>query len=305
MPSMMNTFFAPMAATKVTDLFLGKAGYSYVPQIPSLAHQFLDGTITDEALSSFEALAVQQGGNVSDLAGFANNYIDALSGAYNYGFGVACISLILSMAIYLSCRKWFKHADVNTKQAKAMESTTVNVTELSKEQTRERITALVMVFAVVIFFWMSFQQAGLCLTYFARDYTQSSATGFTRIGFNIWSLTLIAISVYTLFGIFQSETKRNKLICGVVTVLLWVGAIALYLGMPDPINILPQQFQQFNPFFVVALTPVSMAVFGALAKKGKEPSSPRKIGLGMIVAALGFLILVVCSFPLEEHVHEE
>ena len=293
-----GSMFAPMAATKVTDLFLGKADYSYVPQIPSLAHQYLDGTITPEALSSFEALAVQQGGNINDLAGFANNYIDALSGAYNYGFGVACLSLILSMAIYLSCRKWFKHADVNTKQAKTMESTTVNVVELSKEQTRERITALVMVFAVVIFFWMSFQQAGLCLTYFARDYTQNTATGFTRIGFNIWSLTLIAISVYTLFGIFQSETKRNKTICGIVTVLLWAGAIALYLGMDDPINVLPQQFQQFNPFFVVALTPVSMAVFGALAKKGKEPSSPRKIGLGMIVAALGFLILVICSFPL-------
>ena len=293
-----GSMFAPMAATKVTDLFLGKAGFTYVPQIPSLAHQYLDGTITADALSTFEALAVQQGGNVNDLAGFANNYIDSLSGAYNYGFGVACISLILSMAIYLGFRKWYKHADVNTKQAKAMESTTVNVTELSKEQTRERITALALVFVVVIFFWMSFQQAGLCLTYFARDYTQSSATGFTRIGFNIWSLTLIAISVYTLFGIFQSETKRNKLICGIVTLALWAGAIALYLGMANPINILPQQFQQFNPFFVVALTPVSMAVFGALAKKGKEPSSPRKIGMGMIVAALGFLILVVCSFPL-------
>ena len=293
-----GSMFAPMAATKVTDLFLGKAGYSYVPQIPSLAHQYLDGTISADALSSFEALAVQQGGNVNDLAGFANSYIDALSGAYNYGFGVACISLILSMAIYLSCRKWFKHADVNTKQAKAMENTTVNVQELSKEQTRERITALALVFVVVIFFWMSFQQAGLCLTYFARDYTSSQATGFTRIGFNIWALTLIAISVYTLFGFFQAETKRNKTINGVVTLALWAGAIALYLGMPDPINVLPQQFQQFNPFFVVALTPVSMAVFGALAKKGKEPSSPRKIGMGMFVAALGFLILVIASMPL-------
>lgn len=67
----------------------------------------------------------------------------------------------------------------------------------------------------------------------------------------------------------------------------------------DPvINTLPQQFQQFNPFFVVALTPVSMAVFGALAKKGKEPSSPRKIGIGMVVAALGFLIMAVASIPL-------
>ena len=293
-----GSMFAPMAATKVTDLFLGKAGYTYVPQIPSLAHQYLDGTITPEALSNFEALAVQQGGNVNDLAGFAHSYIDALSGAYNYGFGVACISLILSMAIYLGFRKWYKHADVNAKQAKTMEHTTVHVEELSKEQTRERITALVMVFAVVIFFWMSFQQAGLCLTYFARDYTASEASGFTRIGFNIWALALIAISVYTLFGTFQSETKRNKLICGVVTLLLWAGAVILYLRMPNPINILPQQFQQFNPFFVVALTPVSMAVFGALARKGKEPSSPRKIGLGMIVAALGFLILVVCSFSL-------
>ena len=293
-----GSMFAPMAATKVTDLFLGKAGYTYVPQIPSLAHQYLDNNITEEARLSFEALAVQQGGNVNDLEGFANSYIDALSGAYNYGFGVACISLILSMVIYLSCRKWYKHADVNAKQAKQMESTTVNVQELSKEQTRERITALVMVFAVVIFFWMSFQQAGLCLTYFARDYTQNTATGFTRIGFNIWSLTLIAISVYTLFGIFQSETKRNKLICGIVTAVLWAGAIALYLGMDDPISFLPQEFQQFNPFFVVALTPVSMAVFGALAKRGKEPSSPRKIGMGMFVAALGFLILVIASMPL-------
>ena len=293
-----GSMFAPMAATKVTDLFLGKAGYTYVPQIPSLAHQYLDGTINADALLSFQALAVQQGGSLNDLAGFAHSYIDALSGAYNYGFGVACISLILSMAIYLSCRNWYKHADVNAKQAKSMASTTVHVEELSKEQTRERISALVLVFVVVIFFWMSFQQEGLCLTYFARDYTQSTVSGLTRIGFNIWSLTLIAISVYTLFGVFQSETKRNKTICGIVTVLLWAGAIALYLGMDNPINVLPQQFQQFNPFFVVALTPVSMAVFGALAKKGKEPSSPRKIGMGMFVAALGFLILVIASMPL-------
>ena len=294
----LGSMFAPMAATKVTDLFLGKAGYTYVPQIPSLAHQYLDNTINADALESFKTFAVQQGGNVNDLSGFANSYIDALSGAYNYGFGVACISLILSMAIYLCCRNWYKHADVNAKQAKKMESTTVNVQELSREQTRERITALVMVFAVVIFFWMSFQQAGLCLTYFARDYTQSTVSGLTRFGFNIWSLTLIAISIYTMFGAAQATKPLNRgILCGVTT-FLWVMAIMLYRTMPDTINILPQQFQQFNPFFVVALTPVSMAVFGALAKKGKEPSSPRKIGMGMIVAALGFLILVVCSFSL-------
>ena len=38
-----------------------------------------------------------------------------------------------------------------------------------------------------------------------------------------------------------------------------------------------------------------MALFGALAKKGKEPSAPRKIGLGMFVAAVGYLIMLMAS----------
>ena len=293
-----GSMFAPMTATKVTDLFLGKAGFTYVPQIPSLAHQYLDGTISADALQSFEKLAIEQGYAIDNLTAFANNYIESLSTAYNYGFGVACISLVLSMAIYLCCRNWFKHADVNTKQAKEMANTTVKVVELTPEQTRSRMTALFMVFAVVIFFWMSFQQSGLCLTFFARDYTANTATGFSRIGFNIWALTLVAISVYTLFSTFQAETRKNKIVSGIITLLLWGGAAALYLGMPATINILPQEFQQFNPFFVVALTPVSMAVFGALANRGKEPSSPKKIGLGMIVAALGFTIMAMASVHL-------
>ena len=54
-------------------------------------------------------------------------------------------------------------------------------------------------------------------------------------------------------------------------------------------------FQQFNPFYVVALTPVSMAIFSSLAKKGKEPSAPRKIAYGMLVAASAFLVMMVAS----------
>lgn len=293
-----GSMFAPITATKVTDMFLAKDGFTYVPQISSLAHQYLDGTITADAMKTFESLAIEQGYAINNIAVFANSYIDSLSTAYNYGFGVACISLVLSMAIYLSCRKWYSHADVNSKQAKSIANTTVKVEELTPEQTHSRITALFMVFAVVIFFWMSFQQSGLCLTFFARDYTASQASGLSRIGFNIWALTLIAISVYTLFATFQSETKRNKIICSIITLLLWGGAGALYLGMPETIDTLPQQFQQFNPFFVVALTPVSMAVFGALAKRGKEPSSPKKIGLGMIVAALGFTVMAIASVNL-------
>ena len=138
----------------------------------------------------------------------------------------------------------------------------------------------------------------MTMTFFARDYTANSADGIMRIGFNIWSLVLIAASVYTLFSTFQSETGRGKLISGIVTLLLWGGSAAFYFGMPSVVNILPSDFQQFNPFYVVALTPVSLAIFSALAKKDKEPSAPRKIGLGMFVAAAGFLILAFGSFGL-------
>ena len=297
-----GAMFAPAAATAITNRFLGKAGLIYKADIPALAHQFLGGTITPENTEKLTSLASQMpDASIAsmDMAGFSQYYIDHLSSAYNMGFAVACLSLIASIAIYFGCRNWFKHADVNAKQAAA---SATPVKELTKEQEKSRITALILVFAVVIFFWMAFHQNGQSLTWFARDYTQSFAEGWTRIGFNIWALALIAASVYTLFATFQSEKNTSKIICGVITAALWVGAYGIYKGLPNPLEIFPQLFQQFNPFFVVALTPVSMAIFSALAGKkdakhpnGSEPSAPVKIGLGMFVAAIGYLVMIIAS----------
>ena len=288
-----GAMFAPTAATALTNSHLAKAGLIYKADIPALAHQFLGGSLSDTSL--LESLQASMPGSdiaAMNLTEFSQYYINNLATAYNLGFAVACVSLIISIAIYLGCRSWFKHADVNAKQAAASNAP---VQELTPKQTKDRIVALIFVFAVVIFFWMAFHQNGSSLTYFARDYTQSTVSGPLKIGFNIWALALIAVSVYTLFSTFQSETAKGKTISGIVTVALWAGAYTLYAGMDDVINILPQQFQQFNPFFVVALTPISMAIFASLASKGKEPSAPRKIGMGMFVAALGYLIMLAAS----------
>ena len=289
-----GAMFAPSMAKYVTNYFLGKDGLYYDASIPSLAHQFLDGTITPENSARLADLASSMTG-ATDLAAFSQLYIDKLSTSYSYGFGVACVSLVISVLIYFFCRPWFRHADVNAKQAVAAHTAEP---ELTPQQTKSRITALLLVFAVVIFFWMAFHQNGATMTIFARDYTQHVAEGFTRIGFNIWSLFLIAVSIYTLFSVFQSETSKGKTISAIATLVLWGGAYAIYSTMDPVLDIQPSDFQQFNPFFVVALTPVSLAIFGALAKKGKEPSAPRKIGLGMLVAAIGFLILTVASMGL-------
>jgi len=57
-------------------------------------------------------------------------------------------------------------------------------------------------------------------------------------------------------------------------------------------------FQSINPFLVVFLTPLVIAIFGSLAKKGKEPSTPKKIAIGMGIAAFAFLIMAIGSIGL-------
>ena len=290
-----GALFAPTAATKVTNYILGGAGFTYNAQIPSLAHQFLNGTITPEGNATLSSLQAAQG-FTGDMSAFCSTYIEKLSEAYNYGFAVACISLILSMAIYVCCRSMFKHADYNSKQAKAVNN--YNEPELTPAQTKERIVALLLVFAVVIFFWMAFHQNGLTMTFFARDYTTQSVTGLDRIGFDVWNLVLLIIVVYGAFSLFQSKTGRGKAIAGVAVLASLGILIWSYSSMDPTVEILPQIIQQFNPFFVVALTPVSLAVFGYLARRKKEPSAPRKIGIGMVIAACGFLILAIGSLGL-------
>ena len=168
---------------------------------------------------------------------------------------------------------------------------------MTPEQTKKRIVALCLVFAVVLFFWMAFHQNGLTLTYFANEFVTPVVTGAQTMAFDIWNLVLVAIGVYALFGIFGEGSRKAKTIWACVGVAV-VGALAFkYMNHPAELGISAPIFQQFNPFYVVALTPVSMAIFGALAAKGKEPSAPRKIAYGMFIqSVVDFLIVAACIF---------
>ena len=291
-----GALFAPTAATKMTNYVLGMHGFTYNAQIPALAHQYLDNAagMTAQSASTLESLKAAQG-FAGDTAAFCQTYIEKLSEAYNYGFAVACVSLIVSILIYYGFRSTFKHADYNAQTDAAGH---VAAEELTPAETRQRITALCLVFAVVLFFWMAFHQNGLTLTFFARDYTQASASGLLGMTFNVFNLVLLAVLVYAVFAVFQSRTGRGKTVAGVVCLAVIAALGVQYVNRDGTVEILPQIFQQFNPFFVVALTPVSLAIFGALAKKGAEPSAPRKIGLGMLIAACGFALMAFGSVGL-------
>lgn len=72
-------------------------------------------------------------------------------------------------------------------------------------------------------------------------------------------------------------------------------------GMPITAEI----FQSMNPFFVVALTPLVMAIFASQRRRGVEPSTPKKIAIGMGIAALGFVVMAVGSYFAHLPLHSE
>ena len=222
----------------------------------------------------------------------------SVNDSYHFAFGVACVSLIVSMAIYYLCRSSFKHVEGSTKQKSNDSKAKAEYPELSPKETKDRIIALCLVFTVVIFFWMAFHQNGLTLTYFADEFTAKSSDGLQSMMFDVWNLVAVIFIVYALFSLVQSKTGKAKAISAAVIVLALAFLGYRYNTLEGAVDVNAPIFQQFNPFFVVALPPVSMAIFGSLARKGKEPSAPRKIGLGMLVAACGYILMMMGSFGL-------
>jgi POT family proton-dependent oligopeptide transporter len=235
--------FAPFAATFVRNWFVKSQGFEYHQDLPALCHQFNDGKMAQEVIDGrFAELAKQvSGGTVpTDMAAFANNYLDAFNTGFHYAFSVAIVAMLISFVIFLIYKKNLPNPAAKVKKDDNPTYTKEEIKQ-SAAEIKQRILALFAVFGVVIFFWFSFHQNGLTLTMFAKDYT-----------------------------------------------LLKIGSIQLSA----------ENFSAINPFIVVFLTPVVMWIFAALAKRGKEPSTPKKIGIGMGIAALAFVLMAVGSLGL-------
>ncbi len=292
-----GSMFAPMAATAMCNMALQAKNLTYVSALPALCNQYLDGNENGAELIN---VATENGMAVgSDVAAFASEYITTLSTGYSYAFGVACVSLIVSFLIYFLGRRTYAHILTDKKQNGNVKATAAAAPELSPAQTKQRVVALLLVFAVVIFFWIVFHQNGATLTEFAKSCTSPDASGWTRIGFNVWALLSVAVGVYALFNLFQSKGTLSTVISIIIIALAGWAIYHFYSVTPDPVtSIQPQQYQQFNPFYVVALTPFSLAIFGWLAKRKKEPSAPRKIGYGMIMAAVAYGVMLIGSLSI-------
>jgi POT family proton-dependent oligopeptide transporter len=241
-----GAIFAPITAVGVRNWWLGTKGFTYNADLPALCHSYLGNTLQPEAKVEFQKLASSvSGSEVSDLTAFANNYLNTFTEGFHYAFGVAIIAMAISLVIYMLNKKSFPDPKDKVALSKAASA---NIVEMDVKEIKQRMYALFAVFGIVIFFWFSFHQNGLTLTYFAKEFTD-----------------LTALKLNLGFTSLQGA----------------------------------ELFQSINPLFVVLLTPVIMGLFGWLRAKGKEPSTPRKIAIGMGIAALGFVVMAVGSYVAE------
>jgi len=294
-----GAMFAPSASEIISNWVLKGAHLTYDARIPALANGFVKGTLTDAGAYLGIAQTQDAGVTLETLKAFSERYINALSKSYHFGFGIACLSLILSMIIFWAFRKYYKHADFTEKQKANSEIHKSQVVELTPAQTKERLVALGLVFFVVIFFWMAFQQSGLTMTFFARDYTQHSVGALSYLWFDMVALLAVFLAIGGLVLLLKKGSGKSTRLAGGIAFLAF-GALAFwrYVGYSPVNEFQPQRFQHFNPFFIVFMTPVVVGFFGWLNRRKKEPSAPRKIGFGMLITAVSFALLIIGSLGL-------
>ena len=294
-----GAMFAPTASEKVSNWILSSAHFFYDARIPAMANDFLKGRLADAGAYLEIARAQDLAVTLDTLGRFSETYINALSKSYHLGFGVACISLIISMLIFWGFRKHYAHADLTEKQKAKSDAHKAGVVEMSPRETRERLLALGLVFFVVIFFWMAFQQSAATMTFFARDYTVPSVGKVSNLWLDLAGLLSISLALTgAVFLLRKRSGKAGRIVGGGLLAVFGAAAVLRYNGYGVVNAFTPQRFQHFNPFFIVALTPLVVILFGYLNKKGKEPSAPRKIAFGMLTTALAFTVLVVGSLGL-------
>lgn len=168
----------------------------------------------------------------------------------------------------------------------------------SPKHERSQIKALLAIFAIMVVFWAVFKQNATSLTTFAENYTERSISP---------TIAKITKPLGMVEEIDYDKESVNLLDSKLRPILNEDGNTAKGIDYPNyfknvPKDKLPAEgqkenlisteiFQSINPFFIVVLTPLVLGLFTFLRRKGKEPSTPAKMGWGLLITGLSSLVM--------------
>ena len=167
----------------------------------------------------------------------------------------------------------------------------------TKEEKRP-IAGLLAIFAAVILFWAGFKQNGSALNTWADRYTDREVTeGTADVLVALKQAQTISYAKDTVPGYdeqFRLQKKDGE-------VLKEFGYSPYFKNIAEQdrpvdgesIHLWSTNLSQsINPGWVILLTPLIVAMFTWLRRRGKEPSTPTKIALGLFISALSTLFMV-------------
>ncbi|HPG40652.1 MAG TPA: peptide MFS transporter [bacterium] len=172
----------------------------------------------------------------------------------------------------------------------------------SKED-KAPIGALLAIFAVVVVFWGIFHQNGSALTIWAESYTHRELPAAVQPAAQAFGMVQEVDT--TPREVPRLDVYGKPVIDADNHVVTTMGPHPYFNNLDKaqwPVEgkslklISTEIFQSVNPFFVVALTPLVVVFFGFLRKKGKEPSTPVKIGSGLFITAISTLVMIAAVF---------
>jgi len=170
---------------------------------------------------------------------------------------------------------------------------------VSAEKSEKRpIAALLAIFAVVVLFWAVFKQNGSALTTWADRYTGREVTGTTEKVFEklifAQTLTYKKDSVAKYDDQFRIQKENGKVIKEFNYPVYFKNIPSEKLPAEnEKINVWSTNLSQsINPGWVILLTPLIVAFFAFLRRKGKEPSTPTKIAFGLLFSALSVFVMI-------------
>jgi POT family proton-dependent oligopeptide transporter len=188
----------------------------------------------------------------------------------------------------------------------------------SDKEDRGPIAALLSVYACIVVFWAVFHQNGDALTIWAEEYSdREMQSGVANIAetlgmaqtvnnhpsvaydANTFSSYLQGLSVQKDSLTALGDKDGAKAIADEIKIRTDSHKYFENLqaeDKPAPGGDLKlystELYQSINPFWVVLLTPVVVGIFGFLRKRGKEPTTPTKIAIGLVITALSALVMV-------------
>lgn len=293
----MAAFYSPHAVVNLRDYKLSQnqeERFEYHEGIINASIKIVKGGQDQEALNYLASeISNTQLNKNDDPTAFCRKYLKYIANAYHFVFSAAAVAMLIAILCFWGLSR--------NPSPRPIEDLVHAESYMSHKEIRERLISIGIILFVVTFFWVSYNQSGYSFTLFAKDFTETELSRIKYLFFDFWGIHGLGLTIFGIYAIILGKDRNSRYLTGPGLVLL--GSIILLVRVHDlPAEgnrVYPELFRMFNPFFVITLTPFIAALFKFSRSKDREPSTPVKVALGMLIASLAFLVLVLATYDME------